>query len=282
MADQTLRIIDANLDRATEGLRVLEDVARFVLESASIASRLKGLRHSLHQVFPEVTVNLISARDSTSDVGRAAETNKEPASSLIDTVIANARRVEQSLRVLEEISRLPNVTINGTVFEETRYMMYDLEKELVSRISRRDKIAKLDAYAVVENETQFSKRIERNVTAIQFDPAILTQREFYYLAKDFRNRCDTTGILLIIGGHLGITVSANADGIALDANSLPISVVRDILKVDQIIGYTAKSPEEAFQAENCGADYILSPESMKEAIVLELKIPVISPIREDT
>jgi thiamine-phosphate pyrophosphorylase len=277
MNDQTLRIVDANLARATEGLRVLEDIARFVLDSTSISRSLKELRHSLHQAFPDVSINLISARDSASDVGRLVEYEKEPAINLADTVIANARRVEQSLRVLEETSRLPDSLAKAAIFEEARYSMYELEKELVSLLSRACKCLKLGSYYVVENETQFSDAIERKVTALQFVPGILTQREYYDLAKDFRERCTSNAILLIIGGRLGIAIASDADGIVLDENSLPISAARDILKIDQLIGYSAKSLEEAIQAESRGADYILCPKTLKEAISSEVKIPVIAP-----
>jgi thiamine-phosphate pyrophosphorylase len=281
MINQTLRIIDANLDRASEGLRVMEDIARFILESAPTARSLKNLRHSIHQAFPDIAISLISARNSTGDVGRATETYKEPAGSLIDTVLANASRVEQSLRVLEEVARLPGADADGAFFEEARYAMYDLEKELVSRLSRRDKNVKLGSYHVVANETQLFGAIERKVTTIQLDPGTMTQREFYRLAEAARECSRANNILLIIGGHLGITISTNADGIAFNENSLPITVARGLLKVDQVIGYAAKSVEEALQAESCGADYILCAESLRENISSEVKIPVVSPVRED-
>ena len=278
---QTLRIIDANLDRATEGLRVLEDIARFVLDDIHLSGRLKALRHSIHQAYPDISIKLISARNSLDDVGRQVEHQKEPGTSFSDTVIAIARRAEQSLRVLEETSRLADTSINGSIFEESRYAMYGLEKDLISRLSRRDKSAKLDMYAMVENETQFSEAVEHKITAIQFNPEIQTQREYYFLAKDFRDRCSAEAILLIIGEHLGITIASDADGVTLDANSIPMSIARGLLKIDQLIGYSAKSPEEAIRAESCGADYILCPESIKEAVSLKVRIPVISPINEE-
>jgi len=282
MNEQTLRIIDANLDRTTEGLRVLEDIARFVLENSSVAGILKNLRHTIHQAFPDYSINLISARDSAADVGRLVEHKKEPATNLVDTVITNARRVEQSLRVLEEASRLPESLAKIAIFEDARYLMYELEKELVSRLCRGDKCTKLGSYAIVDNETRLFKAIERRFRTIQFDPGTLTQREFYRLAEDSRERSRAGNFLLIIGVHLGITLSSNADGVALNESSVPISVARNLLKVDQIIGYAAKSPEEAIQAESCGADYILCSESLKEHISSEVKIPVISPVREDS
>jgi thiamine-phosphate pyrophosphorylase len=281
MDNQTLRIIDANLDRATEGLRVLEDTARFVLDNITISRRVKEIRHSIHQSFPDISINLISARDTISDVGRRVEHQKEGASNFIDTVIANARRVEQSLRVLEELSRLPDSMTKSYIFEHCRYSMYEIEKELVSHLSRNDKCARLGSYVVVSNETEFSKVIERKPAAIQIEQGTLTQREFHTFAERSRESSLADNILLIIEGNPGITVSSKADGIALDEYSLPISVVRGLLKIDQVIGYAAKSPEEAIQAESCGADYIMCHESLKQAISLRVKIPVISPFRED-
>jgi thiamine-phosphate pyrophosphorylase len=280
MDNQTLRIIDANLDRATEGLRVLEDTARFVLDNIAISRSVKEIRHNIHQAFPDISINLISARDTTCDVGRRVEHQKEGANNFIDTVIANARRVEQSLRVLEELSRLPDSTTKSDIFEHCRYSMYEIEKELVSRLSRNDKRARLGSYVVVNSETEFSKVIERKPTAIQIGQGVLTQRKFHNFAECSRERSRADNILLIIEENPGITVSSKADGIALDEYSIPISVVRGLLKIDQVIGYAAKSPEEAIQAESCGADYIICPKSLKQAIVTEVKIPVISPVRE--
>jgi thiamine-phosphate pyrophosphorylase len=258
LPSQALRIIDANLDRATEGLRVLEDVARFVLDSSPLAAKLKELRHGLHDAFAELNMCLISARDSAGDVGRESEVVKEPAAGLIETVIANARRVEQSLRVLEELSRLPDAVTGSAAFEEARFAVYDIEKELVSRLSRRDKIARLTGfYTVVENKEEFAAAVERKASAVQFNPGVARRRESLELAADFRDTCRENGVLFIVGEYIDIAMAVKADGVVIDCDSLPVAVVRGLLDIDQIIGFAPRSFDEGFGAVEAGADYLI-------------------------
>ncbi|XUX01368.1 MAG: thiamine phosphate synthase [Dehalogenimonas sp.] len=281
MSNQTLRIIDANLDRATEGLRVLEDIARFVLDDASLSGELKTLRHSIHQACPDIAKELVSARDTVGDVGRKVEHRKEAELDLMDTVSANSRRVEQSLRVLEEISRTPGMVPNGTVFEEARYAMYSFEKELISRLSRQGRIGRLSRYSIIENKAQLGPAIDSDITALQIEQGTLSKREYYNWALQSKQSCDSTNILMIVTGQPDIAMASGADGVALDEYSMPISIVRSLLKIDQLIGYSAKNAEEAAQAQNCGADYILCPKSVRAEILSAVNIPVISPVREE-
>ncbi|PPD58863.1 thiamine phosphate synthase [Dehalogenimonas etheniformans] len=281
MSNQTLRIIDANLDRATEGLRVLEDIARFVLDDASLSGKLKTLRHSIHQAFADIAKDIISARDSVGDVGRSVEHQKEAELDLLDTVSANSRRVEQSLRVLEEMSRTPGIVPNGTVFEDARYAMYSIEKGLFSRLSRQGRIGRLSRYSIIENKAQLGPAIDSGITALQIEQGTLSQRDYYDWALESKQICGSTNILMIVTGQPDIALASDADGVTLDEYSMPISVVRSLLRVDQLIGYSATSAEEAAQAQNCGADYILCPKSFRAEILSAVNIPVISPFRED-
>ena len=280
--DQTLRIIDANLDRATEGLRVLEDVARFVLDYAQLAMRLKELRHRLHDAFPEFIAQLISARDSAGDVGRAPEGGKDPAADLIGTVVTNARRVEQSLRVLEELSRLPDAIVAVTVFEEARFAVYDIEKELVSKLSRRDKIARLaEPYIIIETEDDLALALKRRAGTVQLNQSRSTRRDFWDMAHEFRNRCDESHTQLIIREHIDIALAVKADGVVIDVDSLPVSVIRGLLKIDQLIGFAARSCEEGMGAQVGGVDYLIAPERGRRRLIELAGIPVVIPAREE-
>ena len=97
-----LRLIDANIDRLGEGLRVLEDVARFLLNDAALCRRLKNLRHKLVRDVQPLEQELLSARRVAEDVGAPV---KLPAGAehqdLVALVTANSRRVQESIRVLE-------------------------------------------------------------------------------------------------------------------------------------------------------------------------------------
>ena len=107
-----LRIVDANLDRAGEGLRFLEDVARFLLDDSRLSQQLKTIRHDILRGDWPLHKQLIQSRDSESDVGINIEPpGEDKQRELSLTIMANARRVQESLRVLEEMAKVPDITL---------------------------------------------------------------------------------------------------------------------------------------------------------------------------
>jgi len=125
------RLLDANANRAREGLRILEDTARFVWDDASGARALRKLRHSLDSLVRAHYKKLLAARSTETDTGRhnAAKSYKGGVSAL---VAANFKRVEEALRVLEEYGRVlsPKAVVG---FQALRFEVYRLEKRKGSR-----------------------------------------------------------------------------------------------------------------------------------------------------
>ena len=121
--------MDANLNRAREGLRVIEDTARFVEGNSRAFKELRAARHSLDKITRDIYPELLKQRDSRSDEGRTIkeEGTRKGMSSLLG---ANFRRVEESLRVLEEYGKLiaPGA---AAVFKRLRFKAYALEKEFL-------------------------------------------------------------------------------------------------------------------------------------------------------
>ena len=124
---QTLRIVDANLNRLREGIRVVEDICRFYKNSRDLSLKLKKLRHSSRlNNFHE----LLSSRDIINDPLKEttkSETNRE---SLEMIIISNIKRAQESSRVLEEILKLTNKD-DAEKFKNIRYKLYNLEKEIL-------------------------------------------------------------------------------------------------------------------------------------------------------
>lgn len=140
LSKETLRIIDANVNRIGEGLRVLEDVGRLMLNSSDLSQRLKNLRHELVRIEPALDRQLIRARDAAGDVGRDLEVpGEEKQRDLTSTVVANSRRVQESLRVMEELAKLPGTVLDSEKYKQARFALYTIEKELVSELMRWDK-----------------------------------------------------------------------------------------------------------------------------------------------
>lgn len=127
------RIIDANLNRSREGLRVIEDIIRFTLDDAKLSIALKNLRHKLTNSIKDIDI-LVGNRNAKNDVGKPFSMSLEgKRRNLKEVVIANFRRVEESLRVLEEIFKIykPN---RSKIFKSLRFKTYTLEKKVYERL----------------------------------------------------------------------------------------------------------------------------------------------------
>ena len=134
-----LRIIDANLNRIGEGLRVLEDITRFILNDAELTQQLKNMRHDLLTSVWPLQQQLLQARDSTGDIGARMEVpGEDKEKELPVLVVANTRRVQEALRVMEELSKNPDVPFESEKFKQARFNLYTVEKELFARLRGRE------------------------------------------------------------------------------------------------------------------------------------------------
>lgn len=127
------RIIDANFNRTKEGLRVCEDVCRYILNAQSSTRNYKAVRHQLTQVLSGLNVpGLIRSRDIAGDVGRRSSETEFKRRGAMDIYYANSQRVKESIRVLEEFAKLRNKQIAGKL-KKLRYRVYALEKNVIER-----------------------------------------------------------------------------------------------------------------------------------------------------
>ena len=273
MSHQPLRIIDANINRSSEGLRVLEDVARFLLNDAELSQRLRTLRHGLAQGTKSLSIGLLSQRDSEHDIGHLSavekELNMEMSSlrGLLDLVTANAKRVKESLRVVEELAKLPEISsmLNSASFEQMRFTLYTLERDLISRISRRDKIERMAGLYVILDRQFLGDRDELDVTrqiieggarVIQLRDKQSKKKELLLVAQKLRELCSQADGLFIINDYLDLAMAVDADGLHVGQEDLPLPVIRRELPVDKIVGCSVTMLSQATKAQAEGADYI--------------------------
>jgi thiamine-phosphate pyrophosphorylase len=125
LSPDLFRVIDANLNRLKEGIRVIEDVARYLQNDKATASRLKTLRH---QSRIDDLKNLLASRDSENDVLRPTVESEMNRESLQSILVANYKRAQESSRVLEEMYKIINPALSEN-FKQIRYELYTLEKE---------------------------------------------------------------------------------------------------------------------------------------------------------
>jgi thiamine-phosphate pyrophosphorylase len=262
------RVIDANLNRAGEGLRVLEDIARLVLGDAVLSQQLKIMRHEL--VRGDLTFNkqLIEVRDSQSDVGiNTVAPGQEKEKEITLVVVANARRTQQALRTLEEITKTPDIPpgLDPERFKQVRFSLYTIERELLSKLLRRDKAERLSGlHAIIDTQALKGRDhievagqiIRGGVKTIQLRDKLTSKRELLAIALQLKLLCAQNDVLFIINDYLDLTLAANADGLHLGQNDLPIETARRMLPIDKILGCSVTTVDQAVAAQADGADYI--------------------------
>lgn len=126
-----IRLLDANVNRTREGLRVLEDITRFIKDDKKLSSQFKRIRHKITTLVKKLPIKeeaLIKNRNVFCDIGKKvflkSEEKRDSLNSLFKT---NIHRVEEALRVLEEFTKLYNSKISFE-FKKIRYKIYSLEK----------------------------------------------------------------------------------------------------------------------------------------------------------
>ncbi len=278
-----LRIYDANFNRCSEGLRVLEDTVRFLLNDTGLTKQLKHIRHQLASYYQHIEPQLLATRDSANDVGvESSLTSEYERADMPSIVTANARRVQQSLRVLEELAKLPDSTIKDAAgIEKMRFDLYDIEKELVSRLLRKDKLDRLNGvYLIIDHDflrgrSDFEvakQAIEGGTKVIQLRDKHRSKGEVLKIARELKQICAANNVLFILNDYIDVALAAGADGVHLGQTDLPVNEARKLMPVDKIIGCSTATVSEAVVAQEQGADYIavgsMYPTQSKQKIKL--------------
>lgn len=258
------RIIDANLNRAREGLRVVEEYVRFVLDDASLSERLKKLRHQIRQIadcFP--TDWLRSSRDTENDVGTSLTSASEIERRDIAAVVsANIKRCQESLRSIEEYAKIESETASK-IAKSLRYEVYTIERLLRLDDDGRRLIDDAQLYWLCDPAScrygfdwTVKEAIEGGVHAIQLRDKSSPDRMKLVHARQLRHWTREAGILFIMNDRPDIARLAEADGVHVGQEELAIRDVRRVVGPRRLVGLSTHSIEQARQAVLQGADYI--------------------------
>ena len=265
---QRMRIIDANLNRAGEGLHLLEEIARLIVNDASLAQQLKTIRHEVLRGDWLFNQQLLQSRNSEGDVGIDIEVPGEKKQRELPIVaVANARRVQESLRILEEMSKIPGTSpkLDPEKFKEARFAIYTIEQTLLSKLSRQDKTKRLTGlYAIIDSQALnershievASQLIRGGARIIQLRDKLRSKGELLPIAQQMKELCSGHDVLFIMNDYLDLALAVGADGLHLGQKDLPISAARRLMPIDKIIGCSTTTVEQAVAAESGGADYI--------------------------
>ena len=255
------RLLDANLDRAREGLRVLEDWCRFGLDSAPLVSRCKDLRQRLGRLHrQEYKWARHTAGDSAAGMAHPAQASRLDAAAVL---AANAARVQEALRVLEEFGRLEDPALAREA-AAIRYILYDLEVELLSLFpgagGRRERLARCHLYLVTrprpDLEQVVASALEAGVRLVQYRAKQADDRTRLAEATALRELCRRHGALFLVNDRLDLALAVDADGVHLGQDDVPPAVARRLLGPECLIGRSTHDPDQLRQAIADGCDYV--------------------------
>jgi thiamine-phosphate pyrophosphorylase len=272
------RIVDAAANRAREALRVVEDYCRFVLDDAFLSGELKNLRHDLAESWAPCQ-HLLEARDTQRDVGvNLTAPGEQDRQDLQAVVQANCKRLQEALRTLEEFGKIQSPDL-GAIMERLRYRSYTLEKALILGAQSRQRLAEVRLCLLVSGssfgepggvsgepgwvsarrpilERTIKEAAAGGVRMIQLRETNRNDREFLERAREVRRWTREAGVVFIVNDRPDIARLADADGVHLGQDDLPVKEARRIIGPDRLIGVSTHNLDQVRQAILDGANYI--------------------------
>ncbi len=267
-ADQALlRILDANLDRAREGMRVIEEWCRFGLNDQAMTAQVKHLRQSVGRWH---SADIRAARDTPGDLGTALTHPQETTrSSLADVLQVNLARSQEALRVLEEYGKLYSPEMAADC-KQMRYQLYTLDSQIMNPMietksaglaqPRHHQLMQARTYLVTSPVPDLLGTVEAalkgGIAIVQYREKTADDEERLQVAQQMRSLCHRYGALFIVNDRVDIAAAAEADGVHLGQHDLPMAAARKILGPDKLVGRSTTNPAELKRALDEGADYI--------------------------
>lgn len=264
---RVFRILDASINRASEGLRVVESYCRMVLGDVFLAGELKSLRHDLSESCAEINAeSRLRSRESELDVGRTIQTDTEYERADFESLIrSNMSRVQQATRTIEEFSKLSFATLAPAI-EQIRYRAYTIEKAVFNTAFNRSRFENDHLYVLIdacEERSGFQKMqklvaelVAAEVDLIQLRDKALSDRELVKAGKLLGELTRATTTRWIMNDRVDLAVAARADGVHLGQDDLSVHEARAVLSSNQFVGVSTHSIEQVRQAVVDGADYI--------------------------
>lgn len=257
------RVIDANLNRATEATRILEEIARFLLNDKDLAEKLKQIRHKINAIQEEDYGSYLKSRDTENDIGTDIANPKDKIN--IENIFkANIKRLQQSLRVLAEYSGQKPEHVK--IFEKLRYNSYTLEKIMWDKLKETQlKMVDKKLYLVTNSDKfnsddefldAIASALEGGVDVLQLREKNMPAKKILELGYKIKQLCAQYDTTFIINDRIDIAKILEADGVHLGQDDLDVASAREILGTDAIIGVSTHAPEQALKAVEDGADYI--------------------------
>ncbi len=174
---------------------------------------------------------------------------------------------------------MPDAKLDPEKFKQSRFKLYTIEQNLLSKLLRQDKVKCLPGLYVIIDTQALKGRSPVEVArqaicggakTIQLRDKTQSKKELLPIAEQLKKLCAEHNVLFVINDYLDLALAADADGLHLGQDDLPIKVARKLLPIDKILGCSTTAVDEAITAESDGADYIavgaIYPTPSKERI----------------
>ncbi|MFQ5424185.1 MAG: thiamine phosphate synthase [Phycisphaerae bacterium] len=259
-----LRILDANLNRAREAFRTLEEHVRFVLDDAALTARVKQCRHDLAAVSAALPgIDMLANRDIEHDVGASVTTPTEGVrTNAGDVAAASAGRATEALRCLEEYGKVIDPALAAR-FEQLRYAVYALERDIVVTGPRRARLRDARLHVLLTEALcsgpwlgVAEAAIAGGADVLQLREKSLPDGELLDRARRLRTLTAARGALFFVNDRPDIARLAGADGVHVGQDDLTIPEVRRIAGPTVLVGISTHSVEQARAALDQRPDYV--------------------------
>lgn len=250
------RIVDANINRVTEGLRVVEDICRYAWNDQRLSLGARDIRHRACRALKRE--DYIPFRDTQGDV--LAPGQGVPGAGHGDTralAQANLKRAQEGLRVLEEVFRTEDEGLAGA-FEELRYCAYRLERDI---LSGKRKTPGRGLYLILDAASHRFGEIARaaslaDIPAVQLRCKDASDRVFLEKALELRGILSGKPTLFIVNDRVDIALLSGADGVHLGQHDIDPLHARELMGAEAVIGLSTHNAEEVKKAASKSVDYI--------------------------
>lgn len=259
-----LRVIDAAANRGREGLRVVEDYVRFVLDDRHLTERLKQFRHDFTALLESIPFEWrLAARETRADVGTELSTDDEHRRARPDVVLtANFCRLQESLRTLEEHAKLFDSRLAAGL-EQLRYASYTLQRVVALARRSRERLdaarlyVLLDGRATLEEFGRLAGELVRaGVDVLQLRDKRLDDRTLLERARRLREITQDTDTLFAVNDRPDVALLARADAVHVGQEELPLKDVRALVGPEMLVGVSVHNIDQARAAVLDGADYL--------------------------
>jgi thiamine monophosphate synthase len=279
--------MDANINRAREGIRVIEETSRMLFNDGELTKRIKNVRHSLVKICKTekgIEDAMIFARGSENDVLREGETESEKSRPGLNAIVrANASRAQEAFRALEEYTKLTMPHLSGE-FKALRFDMYDIEKALVSLIrvnavtaEHRLKFCVVIDIAVISGdaEAEYLPTLTKTILGSGAGSLIYRDRisgdaDFMRNAVEIMNVCGDRDVSVFIESRLDVAMIVRADGIILGHGDITPESCRKIAGMSLAIGISDAADDNPADIIDPNAHfYITGDDRKKESSLMD-------------